>query len=293
MSCKRCEMMFFRLEYIYWYIYIYLFIHILFGRNYFWDVNLIWFAARVMFVYFLRTDLSPFWGCKCLTCFCFQCVLFVLFFWPISRNTILELHVITSRFTRMDKPNKFFSDNLRGVICYSKANLVIGDPKQDLLKSIFPGGSPWDGFAALFFLTDCQTLIINPDHRCVIQCWLNVEVRDASPFGICPWSSLFLYFTFWCATHGAISPTFFVGCLVFFRHQSQKEGRIVVAVWTLKEIALMRIHGNGDFLWRTALVGELYDLKPTTQLILPPPPRKQPWNLNIIPVSSRVARNRW
>lgn len=33
----------------------------------------------------------------------------------------------------------------------------------------------------------------------------------------------------------------------------------------------MRIHGNGDFLWRTAVVGELYDLKSTTQLIYPPP----------------------
>lgn len=194
----------------------------------------------------------------------FVCLVFLT---NLPANTMLELHVITSWFTRIDKPNKSFSDNLRGVICYSKANLVMGDPKQDLLKSIFPGGSPWDGFAALFFLTDWQTFIINPDHRCVIQCWLNVEVRDASPFGICPWSSLFLYLTFWCATHGAISPTFFVGCLVFFRHQSQKKGRIVVAVWTLKEIALMRIHGNGDFLWRTAVVGELYDLKSTTQLI--------------------------
>lgn len=97
----------------------------------------------------------------------FVCLVFLT---NLPANTILELHVITSWFTRIDKPNKFFSDNLRGVICYSKANLVMGDPKQDLLKSIFPGGSPWDGFAALFFLTDCQTLIIN----LITVVWFNV-----------------------------------------------------------------------------------------------------------------------
>lgn len=63
----------------------------------------------------------------------------------------------------------------------------------------------------------------------------------------------------------------FCWMLGVFSSSVPKKGRIVVAVWTLKEIALMRIHGNGDFLWRTAVVGELYDLKSTTQLIYPPP----------------------
>ena len=206
---------------------------------------------------------------------------------PIKYNLGTSYHNL---FIHKDRQTThFFCDNLRGVICYSKANLVIGDPKQDLLKSIFPGPSPWDGFAAIFFLTDCQTLIINPDHRYVIQCWLNVEVWDASPFGICPWSSLFLYFTFWCATHGAISPTLFVGCLVFFRHQSQKEGRIAVAVWTLKKLLYLGFMGI-PFEERRWLVSCMISILQLSSFTFP---RKQPWNMNIIPVSSRVARNRW